>query len=368
MDSFRIILLCFLLGCSFLACSQSQPPKDFQMIDELLQHKVKEEKVPGMVAAIADHSGIRTIGAAGVRKIKSDTLFTADDKVHIGSCTKAMTSVLIATLVMDEVLHWETTILDVYPELKDSIHADYHDVTIWDLVTHRSGIVANASKWRMKEDLEIKERRVELLKANLKKASKTGKGTFEYSNLGYMVAGSMCERLTGKSWEDLMQERLFGPLDMQSAGFGAPSRNGDMDQPWGHLKQIFGGLSPIQVDNAAALGPAGTIHCTLTDWAKFAALFLPASPQTILDQTQLKKLVEPVGEYAAGWGIVERSWAKGTALTHSGSNTTWLANIWVVPNLDRIYIVAINAYTNKTEAVADGTIVELLKMDGQLSK
>ena len=119
------------------------------------------------------------------------------------------------------------------------------------------------------------QKRWKLLTGGLidKPASKPG-STYAYSNVGYALAGLMAEQVTGESWETLMRRRLFEPLGMASAGFGSPARPGRVDQPWGH--RLFGNkVTPTLRDNDPSMGPAGNIHCSVPDWAKFAALHMP---------------------------------------------------------------------------------------------
>ena len=104
-----------------------------------------------------------------------------------------------------------------------------------------------------------------------------------------------------------------------------PGESGGVTQPWGH--HLDGrDIKPTQLDNAPSMGPAGTVHCSVPDWAKFAALHLagehgnskllkPATLQTL-------HIPPPSCEYAGGWTVAERSWAGGTALNHNGSNTS----------------------------------------------
>ena len=76
----------------------------------------------------------------------------------------------------------------------------------------------------------------------------------------------MAERVTARTWESLMQELLFAPLGIASAGFGPPGVPGELDQPWGHQRDPdSGNWVPSQLDNAAAPGPAGTVHITIED-------------------------------------------------------------------------------------------------------
>jgi len=343
----------------------AQPRRDLKKRKEiraLLAKVVAKEKIPGMVAAIADTKGIVAIGSAGIRKAGSDSRMVDGDLVHIGSCTKAMTCLMLATLVADGTLTWETKLIEVFPELKDEVHSDYHQATLWQLVSHRAGVTANASDWWVHRRKEIRQRRLAILKENLKEAAEVEPGEFHYSNLGYMIAGCMAEKRCGATWEALMNNRVFKPLGMTRAGFGPPGNPQQVDQPWGHVKSD-GKWQPKHFDNAEALGPAGRVHCTLADWAKFVALQMPGSKK-LLARLHLDKLIEPnEGDYAGGWIVVQRPWAKGLALTHSGSNTMWYATVWVAPKLNRAYLVATNSSGENSHSICDNVIATLIGID-----
>jgi CubicO group peptidase (beta-lactamase class C family) len=166
-------------------------------------------------------------------------------------------------------------------------------------------------------------------------------GEFNYSNFGYMIAACMAEKVTGLSWESLMKQRLFDPLGMSSAGFGEPDVHRSTDQPWGHSR-CGGKWQPNRSYDAEAIGPAGEIHCTVEDWAKYISLQL-SDENPVLDREYLNKLIEPDGFYAGGWGIIENlPWAKGKVLTHNGSNGIWYATV-VAPGLDRAFVVVTNS-------------------------
>ena len=313
-------------------------------IVKYLTGPVAEGKSPGLIAAIIDEGGVRAIAAAGVRKQGSPEKFTINDQVHIGSNTKAMTSTMLATLVEDGTFinGWETTIAEVFPELRDEIHPDYHRVTLWQLVSHTSGVAPSGSNLWAHVELEIKARRYTIIKENLANPPVGSVGESLYSNLGYVVAGAMAEKLTGESWETLMEERLFTPLGMYSAGFGAPGTPNEVDQPWGHNWDAGDSWVPSQIDNPVALGPAGTVHVSIADWAKFIQLWFPNSEPKILDRDALDTLITPrSGYYAAGWGIFSLNGDIG--IGHDGSNTYWYSTLWVMPNRERAYVVVANS-------------------------
>ena len=338
-----------------------------QSIVKYLTGPVAEGKSPGLIAAIIDEDGVRSLAATGIRRQGSSEALTGNDVVHIGSNTKPLTSTMLATLVANGtfVNGWETTISQVFPELVDEIHAGYHSVTLWQLTSHTGGLVRDGRRWWAHTELEIQERRYTIIKENLAAPPAGLVGAYLYSNLGYMVAGAMAEKLTGQSWETLMEERLFAPLGMFSAGFGAPGNLNEVDQPWGHSRAAGGSWVPSQIDNAAALGPAGTVHVSIADWAKFIRLWFPDVVPSILDRTALMTLMTPrEGEdYAGGWGVGYGAWAAGSTLTHSGSNSYWYSTLWIAPNRERAYLAVANSAEpdlDQTHELLDSIIQRLI--------
>lgn len=337
---------------------------------DFLAEAVQSGASPGLIAAIVDRRGAREVAAAGVRKAGHSQPLLTTDSVHIGSNTKAMTSTMLAALVDDGVFAsgWNTTIAEVFPELHDDVHLDYRPVTLWQLVTMTGGVRCDAANWHAHREIPVMQRRYRILRDNLAEPPAAAAGDFHYSNLGYVVAGAMAEKVIGRTWETLMQERLFDPLGMSSAGFGAPGVTGELNQPWGHRRDPDNGnWVPSQIDNAAALGPAGTVHVGIEDWARFMALWLAGGPPAILDREALVRLITPVaGRYAAGWMVERRPWAKGEAITHDGSNASWYTILWIAPKVGRAYVVAANSAepdARQTFKLLDSIVSRLIRRD-----
>ena len=350
-----IFFLSFITGCLIAETKDSPTEKQTissqemqgstksDSIQHMLAKVVNNGEAPGMVAAIISNDSIIAIASAGERKMGSGIAFTTNDVVHLGSCGKAMTSAMLATLVAEGKLNWDTQLIEAIPELSNKIHTDYHNITLWQLLTHRAGIPKNASDEGAFRSKEIKARRLAIIVDNFQSPATYQRGEFHYSNFGYMIAACMAEQITGISWEDLMKQRLFDPLGMSTAGFGNPNKNNSTDQPWGHNK--FGWKwRPSKAYYHEAIGPAGRVYCSVNDWAKFISLWL-TNENPILERKYLDKLVEPVSGhfYAAGWGVAEKDWAKGIAFNHAGSNEIWYATVTVTPKLNRAFVVATNS-------------------------
>ena len=229
-------------------------------------------QVPAMAAAIVTSKGLVTAGVVGTRKRGTEIAATLNDQWHLGSDTKAMTATLVAKLVEQGRLKWESTVADVFPDMSADFHPEARIITILQLLSHRSGLKPNPDLVVYGGADGAKER-LRVVKDELSKAPKYKPGThYEYSNLGYSIVGAITERITGKSWDQAMQEEVFGPLGMTSVGFGGTGTPGEVDQPWGHTQdgQPVAGNGPA-MDNPPVLSPAGRVHCTIQDWAKFIA-------------------------------------------------------------------------------------------------
>lgn len=346
-----------------------KPVEPDDRVNRLLQPICDRHAVPGLVGGFVVGDALSAIGAVGVRKLGAETTFRVTDRVHLGSCTKAMTATLLGMLVDDGKLSWDSTILEVFPERAKAMHPDFQGVTLTQLLNHRAGLPHDGPWWMLGRNKTTTEQRKILLSGMMKSPPRTKPGsTYEYSNVGYAIAGLMAEQVTGKSWEVLMRTRLFEPLEISSAGFGIPGKPGSLIEPWGH-RDISGRITAVQEDNAPALGPAGTVHVSVPDWAKFAALHLQAArgkPRLLKAETFRTLHTPPPGEhYAGGWAVAEQSWAGGMSLNHSGSNLTWYATVWIAPARDLAILAAINQGGDLAAKACEDVIRALITLSGQ---
>jgi len=332
----------------------------------LVENVRDRHDLPALAAIIVAEGQIADQAASGVRSIDNSTTVTTADRWHIGSVTKAMTATLAAILVEQSVISWDTTPLDIWPEFSASMHPQYQSVTVVDLLSHQAGLrleidtvpsigdIVNSSRGTI-----ISKRRLwakELLELTPVNAA----GSFLYTNAGYIIVGSMLESVTGSEWETLMTDLLLGPLGMTNTGFGAPGTAGQFDQPYGHREEN-GMLVTVppgpEADNPPALGPAGTVHTTLSDYAQYMFAHLEGErgiPGLVTAET-FQFLHTPVrnSSYALGWEQnLEQEWAEGPVFFHAGSNLRWWANAGLVPGLNVGVFMVTNA---ANDAAQDGT-------------
>jgi CubicO group peptidase (beta-lactamase class C family) len=324
-------------------------------------------EVPAMAAALVTSKGLVAVGAVGTRKRGTETAVTLNDQWHLGSDGKAMTATLVAKLVEQHRLRWDSTLGEIFPDLAPGFSAEARTITILQLLSHHSGLKPNPDLADYRGAEGTKER-LRLVKNELSQPLMHKPGAqLEYSNLGYAIVGAVIEKVTGKTWEQAMRDEVFGPLGMTSVGFGGTGTPGVVDQPWGHYEN--GKPVPDNgpgMDNPPVLSPAGRIHCTIQDWGKFIADQLRGDrgEPALLKPASYKTLHTPPcgGEYALGWAEWRRPWGGGKVLNHCGDNTMNFANVWVAPLRDFAVLCCVNQSGETAFKASDEAITALISL------
>ena len=321
-------------------------------------------KLPALAGGIVTTQGLAKAAVTGFRVQGGTTKATLSDLWHLGSNTKAMTATLVAIFVEEGKLHWEDTLVSLFPKAKGLNACDLGSVTLSQLLHHTSGLPPNL-KWEtiQQATTPVELRAAALLEAvNTKLESKPGT-QYLYSNTGYALAGHAIETVAGKPWEVLIKERVFTPLGITSAGLGGLGTPGKDDQPWPH--SVAGIPMPVngpEMDNPPVMSPAGRVHMQLADWAKFIADHLKgaAGEKALLRPASYEVLHKPgLKDYAMGWIVVSRPWAGGLALTHNGTNTMNYSVAWLAPKKGFAILVCTNQ--GRQDAAADAAAYELIK-------
>lgn len=312
-----------------------------EKLTALLSAIREKHELPALGGAIVASKGLIAHAAVGVRKFGTDVAVTADDLWHLGSNTKAMTATLAAMSVEAGKLKWDSTAGSIFEERKSLAASPLASVTLMQLLTHRSGLPANVAWAKMKDRDAVLD-----AAAGMKLTSRPGE-KFEYSNLGYCIAGHMIEQVLGDTWENMMRTKLFQPLGMNKVGFGGTGTIGQVDQPWPHTAK--GKPMPTNgplIDNPAVLGPAGTVHASLADWGKFISEHLAGArgEGRLLKPDSFKHLHEPPDglTYACGWVTAERKWGDGRVLNHNGTNTMNYSVAWLALKKDFAVLICTN--------------------------
>ncbi len=330
----------------------------------------EEFGLPALAAVVVKNGEVVAEGVVGTRRLGADIPATLDDKFHIGSSSKAMIAFLAAKLVEQGKLSWDLTVEEAFPELKEKTPEPLRSATLQQMFSHSSGLPGDNDALMQlyfgahRAMLPLPELRMWVIERALALPAAGAPGEkFAYSNLGYIVAGAMIERAAGSSWEELMHELLFKPMGLKTAGIGPQASAGLVDAPLPHFIEngevlsIVGGPSS---DIPAVMGPAGTVHMSPRDFAKWAlwnATMGKSQPDLLMTET-IRKLHTPqiptsrdveessdgpeTGHYALGWGVSRFPWSDKVFLQHRGSNGMNLALIVVLPEQELALVLTSN--------------------------
>ncbi len=313
----------------------------------------QRRELPALAGAVVRGGEPPALAAVGVRRKGSSDRVSDGDRWHLGSCTKAMTATMIARLVEEGSLAWTTSLGESFAQLQGKIDPAWSAVTLEQLLSHRSGLPEDRQpdavifpKLRQLSG-PMRQQRLDLVRLVLGQAPLQPPGsTMIYSNAGYSVAAAMAEQASGETWESLVRRLLFQPLGMANSGFGPPGTAGTPDQPRGHDQGTALEPGP-EADNPAVCGPSNGIHCSLADFAAFAALHLAGArgEDRVLNADSFAALHQPRGQegYALGWVVGEEPPPLGPTLSHVGSNGLWTAVAWLSPPQNLACLVVSNA-------------------------
>ena len=368
----RIIIFLFLqitfwtclYGCATAPAPISESSGDSNLA-ELLEAIRVEERLPALAAAVIIDGDIYASATVGTRKFGSENWVTIDDSFLIASCSKAFTATLAAVLIEKGELSWNTTLREAYPDL--DMRTEYENITLAQLLSHRAGLPewidhlnGFGKKWGVDRMLPSLMRYRYLKETVRQDLVDTPDKSVFYSNSGYIMAGAMLEKVTGKSYEQLMLEEVFKPLRLHTAGFGPPVKFISGHQPSGH-KAAGWFPEPIENDFPVYMAPTAAIHVSIEDWAKFVLLHLKPeiNSKMILKDDVIKMLHTPPNNaswredaeengygvpslnYALGWYTLDSGDVKGL-LWHPGGNTGFIAQAIMNPNNNNAILVVTN--------------------------
>jgi CubicO group peptidase (beta-lactamase class C family) len=363
--AWRWLVLFFLVAAA--AARAGEAPADLSTDLERLR---AGGRVPGLVAVVTDESGIVAQGAAGVHVLGGADPMRVDDLMHIGSITKPFTATIVATLVDEGKLRWDSTLAQALPDLAPSMRPEYRAVSLAQLLSHEAGIQPFEDDGspeflgipKLAGDASAQRHQFAAYALSLEPVNPPG-SAFRYSNAGFALAAAIAEATSGRSWEELLRDRLFVPLGMSTAGSGWPNAR-DSHAPWGHVEEN-GALRPTPPDDPYQLplwiAPAGNLSMSLPDLARFARLHLLGfdGKAGILRPETFRTMHTKRLRGGLGWGVSALLGHEPVS-TFSGSAGTFLAMIVLVHDSDLAVIVAANSADDAANTAVKGALKELV--------
>ncbi|MHB1329732.1 MAG: serine hydrolase [Gemmatimonadales bacterium] len=259
----RLLAFCFVLIAPISAQQRSSAP-DLTGFDQWVTSVMAEWKVPGVAVGAVKDGKVVFMKGYGLRDVEAKLPVTPQTVMAIGSNSKSFTALLMGMLADEKKLDWDTPVRNYLPDFRLYDEIATRELTPKDLVTHRSGLPRHDNLWYgrpfTREQLFQRLRYLE--------PSASIRTRYQYQNLMFLAAGVLTERLTGRTWEQQLQERIFTPLGMTRSSPSANDlpRAGDFSHPYLMRNDS---VVRVPVRNIDAVGPAGSINSSVEDMLKY---------------------------------------------------------------------------------------------------
>ncbi|TMM52104.1 beta-lactamase family protein [Maribacter algarum] len=358
---------------AFICCTQFHAQTDIE-VEAIVSKYRNSYKVPAIVASVIKYDTI-FYGTSGVKKVDSNDEIQLDSKFHLGSNTKAITSMVAAKLVDDGILDWDIRLLDAVPELKNRINDTYLNITLEQLLSHRAMIHPfeddSSKEWRKMPVESIKssqDQKMAFAKYALNLSpAKNIKTNHLYSNGGYIIAGLLLEHRTGKTWEHLVSE-LFEDVGIGHY-IGFPSQN-EINDTHGHVKKgkSYKSVAPDkEYATGKYFGPAGNLSTSITDFSKLMRLHLRGlmGEDNLLKPATYQTMHFGLDKYSLGWyngniGETEQKFSY-----HGGSLGTFSSAVIISADRKIAIVILINADNKDVDQLKNELRVELWDKYGE---
>jgi CubicO group peptidase (beta-lactamase class C family) len=367
-----LAILLFSLSPQTSAQPFNQTTKD--AIDNLMREALKSWRVPGATLGIVKDGKVVFLKGFGVRELHKADPVTPDTVFPIASCTKSFTTLAMAMLIDEGKMAWDDPVRKhvEFFHLSDPL-AD-SQVTLRDLVTHRTGVADNHLLWyRAPWSLEERIRKVGRLEL-----SKSFRSAFQYQTILFGTAGLAVGKASGTGWQDFIRKRILTPLDMKSTTVTtAAAKAQEHASP--HKKNQHGKVEVISWYQIKEPDPAGSINSNARDLIKFIHFQLgdgtwkskrlvsarnlaeTHTPQIVVRREGFARIMNPdtfLLTYAMGW--VVQDYRGQLILLHGGAIDGFRAHFTLVPAA-RLGIVLLNNLHNTQMNIAvSNTLVDLI--------
>src|SRR5262245_15881920 len=299
-------------------------------LEKLAEQTLNKTGVPGMAVAVVYKDQAVYLRGFGVRRAGTNEPVGADTVFLVASVSKPIASTILAILVSLGLIDWDDPLTDHFPDF--SLYDPWvtRQVTLRDMLCHRSGLPAHGGD--LLEDLGYNRAEV-LHRLRYLKPASSFRSEYAYTNFGFTAAGVAAARAAGKSWEDLAAETLYRPLGMKSTSSRFADYAAARNRAHLHAR-VEGKWVAKYVRDPDAQSPAGGVSSTARDVAQWMRLQLGGGKfngkQLIkaraLGETHRPQIVsrppgnpatDRAGFYGLGWNVNYED--KGRVLlTHSG--------------------------------------------------
>jgi len=368
----KIYLFTFLLFCCSILFGQSLTSSE---IDQLVEKSMKAFDVPGIAVGIIKDGKIIHAKGYGVRSLKTMQKTDENTLFGIASNSKAFTCTALGILVDEGKIKWDDKVRDYIPEFK--LYSPYvtEEFTIRDLLTHRSGLGLGAGDLMFFPDSSDFVLKDIIYNLRFMKQVSGFRTKYDYDNLLYIVAGEVVSRVSGKSWDDFVDERILQPLGMSKTATSFDRLKDKTNVIDGHAS-VNGKVQVIARSTVKVGHSAGGVNSNITDLNKWIQLWLNkgkygdglskrlfsdnvyreiTSPQTIIQVGGPGPYNTHFAAYGLGFFLSDEKGYK--KVTHTGGLEGMVTQITMIPELNLGIIVL----TNQQEGAAFTSITNQIK-------
>jgi CubicO group peptidase (beta-lactamase class C family) len=361
-------LILALLVCAFAAAASAAPPAGFEARVDKLR---KQIGVPGMAIAIVENDKVMLARGFGVRALGASEPVDADTIFPTGSTGKAFTVAALGILVDQGKIGWDDKVIDHLPWFQMYDPWVTREMTIRDLLVHRSGLGLGAGDLLFVPRTNL-TRAESVRRLRYIKPATSFRSGFAYDNILYMVAGQLIEEVSGETWEKFVAERVLKAAGMRHSTSDDEARFATEDRAQPHAR-MNGGLRGVgdqsRLDERDDLGrtaaPAGGLAVSANDMARWLQIQLNAgglpggndrlfsaaaheqmwTPVTIqpIDPRPdaLKPTLPMFNTYALGWDVRDYHGAK--IVWHGGAVFGFLTAVVLIPEQRVGFAIEINS-------------------------
>ena len=348
-------------------------------IDSLVEKTLIAFDVPGIAVGVIKDGKLIHAKGYGVRSLNNMQKLDENTLFGIASNSKAFTAASLGILVDEGKIKWDDKVRDYIPEFK--LYNPYvtEEFTIRDLLTHRSGLGLGAGDLMFFPDSSNFVLKDIIYNLRFLKPVSGFRTKFDYDNNLYIIAGEVVARVTGKSWDDFVMERILQPLNMNKTATSFDRLKDKSNTIEGHAP-VDGKVQVIARSTMAVGHSAGGLNANITDLSKWVLLLLNSGKTTdgkrIFSETVARELWTPqtiipvngpgrynthFSAYALGFGVNDVMGYK--QVSHTGGLEGMVTQITMIPELNLGIIVL----TNQQEGGAFSSITNQIK-DGYIGK
>lgn len=235
-------------------------------LDAKLQTLLKDWKTPGFAVAVVEKSKVIYAKGFGFRDYENKIPVTPNTLFAIGSCTKAFTSSLLGLLKDERLLDFDKSPREYLPELKFFNNDMDNLITIRDMMCHRTGLPRHDLSWYFfpTESKDSLMKRIQYMEPSADIREK-----YQYNNFMFMLQGLIDERITGKSWEENILAKFFGPLGMSASNMSIESMEKSQDAALGYALKNDSLIEKTDYYHIKGMSPAGSINSSVNDMSKW---------------------------------------------------------------------------------------------------